>query len=154
MCNDLQFKDILPAQNDVPMCFGCGQENPLGIKLRFFKESDIKVSTKIVIPTYWSGWGSVMHGGFHGLLLDEITAWVPFGLLKERSFVTRELNVKYHRPAYIGSELYVTGELVKDNGKTIKLHGEILDTKGNLLSEADSIIVRVDKERMKNIMSE
>jgi hypothetical protein len=47
--------DILPIQNVAPWCFCCGQENPLGLKLQFKRETDTRLSTSLSIPDYWSG---------------------------------------------------------------------------------------------------
>ena len=74
--DDIAIGELFPAQTDVPRCFVCGLDNPSGLKLRFSREGQTSVSTQFTLPRDWTGWGNVMHGGFHALLLDEITAWV------------------------------------------------------------------------------
>ena len=144
-------REILPALTDVPRCFACGLENPTGMKLRFTKENETTVSTTFTAPYDWTGWGNILHGRFHALLLDEITAWVPFGLWNERSFVTKEMTVSYLKPAYVEQPLYVVGRLIEDQGRRIIVKGEIRDQEGNVLSEARSIIVRQKPEVMKDM---
>ncbi|MGO9146863.1 MAG: PaaI family thioesterase [Desulfomonilia bacterium] len=140
--------DILPVQTVAPWCFCCGQENPLGLKLRFRRETDTRISTGLSIPEYWSGWGRIMHGGFHGVLLDEITSWVAFGLLNESSFLTKKIQVRYHRPVYVGQYVHVVGELVENNERTIVVSGEIRDEKDILISDAVSTMIRIRSEHM------
>lgn len=147
----LQNTELLPAQTSVPRCFACGSDNPSGIKLRFTKENETTISTRFTPPYDWTGWGNILHGGFHALLLDEVTAWVPFGLWNEPAFVTKEMSIKYIKPAYVEQPLYVLGYLIEDLGRKIIVKGEIRDENGNVLSEATSTIVRLDPEVMKNI---
>lgn len=145
---------LLPAQTDVPRCFACGLDNPSGLKLRFTKENETTISTRFTAPNDWTSWGNILHGGFHALLLDEITGWVPFGLLNERAFVTKEMNVKYLKPAYVGQPLNIVGYLVEDSGRNIIARGEIRDDAGNVLSEAISTLVRLNPEIMKSLENE
>jgi uncharacterized protein (TIGR00369 family) len=135
--------DLLPVQTVAPWCFCCGQENPIGLKLRFWKETETMISTGLTIPEYWSGWGKIMHGGFHSVLLDEITSWVAFGLLNESSFLTRKIQVQYHKPVYVGQYVHVIGELVEVNEKSIAARGEIRDENDMLISEAMSTMIRI-----------
>lgn len=145
--------ELLPVQNEVPNCFVCGRENPHGLKLRFTKESETSLSTEFTPPDYWTGWGRMMHGGFHGLLLDETMSWVAFGLMDVKGFVTKEMTVKYLRPVYVGSKLKVTGRLEEDTGGEIRTRAEITDGEGNVLTVAQATLARVDIEKMKIIIS-
>lgn len=135
--------ELLPAQTDVPRCFACGLENPSGLKLRFTKENETTVSTQFTAPYDWTGWGNILHGGFHALLLDEITAWVPFGLWNERAFMTKEMTITYLKPAYVEKPLYIVGKLIEDDGKSIVTRGEIRDKDGVILSEAHCTLIRL-----------
>ena len=151
--DDIAVGELFPAQTDVPRCFACGLENPSGLKLRFRKESLTSVSTEFTAPRDWTGWGDILHGGFHALLLDEITAWVPFGLLNEHAFVTKEMTIRYRRPAYVDKPLFVIGSLVEDRRREIIVRGEIRDEYGNVLSEATCTIARLSEEAMNSLSS-
>lgn len=91
-----------------------------------------------------------MHGGFHNVLLDEITAWVAFGLLNKTSFLTKKIQVQYHSPVYVGQYVYVVGELVDNNERSIVAKGEIRDEGNTLISEAVSTLIRIRPEDMAN----
>ncbi len=143
---------ILPAQTMVPRCFVCGMENPSGLRLRFFMEAPTRVCAFFTPPEDWTGWGTMLHGGFHGLLLDETMSWVVFGLMGERAFVTRSMTIKYRRPVYVNRPLKITGWLEEDKGKDIYTGGDIRDEAGEALTIASGIISRIDPEIMKNLL--
>jgi uncharacterized protein (TIGR00369 family) len=144
--------ELLPVQTAVPRCFVCGQENPSGLKLRFKKESDTVLSTEFTAPEDWTGWGRMLHGGFHGLLLDEVMSWVAWGLMDMKAFVTREMTVRYLRPVYVGRPLMIIGHLEEDLGRDIITRGEIRNDEGTVLSESRGVITRVDPAKMKTML--
>lgn len=145
-------KEPLPVQTAVPNCFCCGLENPSGLKLRFFREGPSAVSTEFIPPETWTGWGRMMHGGFHGLLLDETMSWVVFGLLNERAFVTREMTVRYLRPIFVAAPMKVYGYLVEDSGRHIRVRGEIQDENGTVLTEAEATVIRLNRDQMTTML--
>jgi uncharacterized protein (TIGR00369 family) len=144
--------EILPVQTQVPRCFVCGQENPSGLKLRFERESDTVLFTRFTAPDDWTGWGRMLHGGFHSLLLDEVMSWVAWGLMDVKAFVTREMTVRYLKPVYVGMPLRVIGRLVEDQGRDIFTRGEIRDERGFLLTESHGVITRVDPMKMQSML--
>lgn len=144
--------ELLPVQTAVPRCFVCGRENSSGLKLRFTRESDTVLSTEFTAPEDWTGWGRMLHGGFHGLLLDEVMSWVAWGLMDVKAFVTREMTVRYLRPVYVGQPLKIIGRLEEDLGRDIITRGEIRDDAGNILSESRGVITRVDPAKMKSML--
>jgi len=144
--------ELLPIQNEVPNCFVCGQDNPKGLKLRFTKQTETSLNAELTPPDYWTGWGQMMHGGFHGLLLDEIMSWVAYGLMNVKAFVTKEMTVKYIRPVYVGQPLKVIGYLEEDTDNGIRVRGEIRDAEANVLTVANGILVRISPEKMKKML--
>jgi uncharacterized protein (TIGR00369 family) len=149
--NDVPIGELLPPQTDVPLCFVCGVENPSGLKLRYRKEGPNTISTQFTPPRDWTGWGNVLHGGFHALLLDEIMAMVPFGLWNERAFVTKDMTIRYIKPAYVEKPLHIIGTLEQDLGREIIIRGEIRDEHGTVLTEARCTIVRLSQKAMESI---
>ena len=143
--------EMLPQQAAAPRCFCCGPENPAGLKLRFIKESGTSVSTTFTPPEDWTGWGRIMHGGFQSLLLDETTSWAAFGALGERSFVTREITVRFLRPVHVGQPLTIIGRVTEDRGRVVLVRGEIRDAAGELCTEADSVLWRLDEAAMRAV---
>jgi acyl-coenzyme A thioesterase PaaI-like protein len=121
--------------------------------LKFRKESSTAISTQFTAPEHWTGWGRILHGGFQTLLLDETMSWVPFGLQGERSFVTREITVRFQRPVYVGEPIRIVGSLEEDKGREVFTRGEIRDRDGHLLTEAKGILTRLKPEVMEALLS-
>ena len=144
----MKIGELFPVQYDAPRCFACGPDNPEGIRLRFKKESEDRISTRFEPSVHWTGWGDIMHGGFQSLLLDETMAWVAFGLKDVKAFVTKALKVQFLKPVKVGRPLTVYGIFQGDDGKTITATGEIRGPDGELLTSAEAEIVRTDPGRL------
>ena len=109
-----------------PGCLLCGDENPAGLRTRFFVV-DKEVRAEVVIPKHMNGYKDVVHGGILAALLDETMGWaaVAFGLSRSM-FVTAELNVRYLRPVPAEEEIIVRSRLVNDLGRLVYCEGELL----------------------------
>ncbi len=142
----------LPVQDEVPYCFACGRDNPHGLKLRFYRVNDTTLGTEFTPPMHWCGWGQMMHGGFHGLLLDEIMSWVAYGLMKCNAFVTKKMTVEYLRPIHVGRTLTIIGYLEHESGREIHTRGEIRDSEGIILTVSHATLVRIDPNKMKDML--
>jgi uncharacterized protein (TIGR00369 family) len=140
--DDYFEKELLP-ESSVPMCFGCGLENPSGIKLRFVKEGPLTLSARFSPPEYWTGWGRIMHGGFHAILLDEAMGWASAALVNGHAFVTKEMALRYYRPVYVNTPITIYGHVVQNGEREILVRGEIKDNRGKLLTESTSVHVKV-----------
>ena len=59
------------------MCFGCGRNNPCGVKLSF--DWDGRVAKSEFTPTeLHQGWQDIIHGGILTTLLDEAMAYAAY----------------------------------------------------------------------------
>ena len=144
----------LPPQTVSPTCFCCGRDNPHGLKLSFMlDEENQTVSTTFTPPEYWTGWGKVMHGGFCSMLLDETMAWTAAALIGDRSFVTREITTRFHRPVYVGQELTVIGRMERFEGREAALAAQIRDEQGALLTEGHALFIKLPKEKLDALIS-
>ena len=146
--------EMLSVQNRVPRCFGCGPENPTGLKLRFLKEDDNTVSTRFTAPKDWTGFEDILHGGFQGLLLDETMAWAAWALGDGFVFITKEMTVRYLKPVHVCRPLLIIGRLHEKGSKQFKTRGEIRDEQGNLLTEAEGVFVRVSNEKFRILLGQ
>jgi hypothetical protein len=51
-------------------CFGCGQDNPIGLKMKFTPDGE-GVRSVVKLDERYQGWPGYLHGGIVGCLLDE-----------------------------------------------------------------------------------
>ena len=131
-------------------CFGCGQSNPIGLKLKFYLEDDNQVVTEFT-PTKWhTGWENVTHGGIICAILDETMGWTLNNVLKIMS-VTKEFNVNFKRPLFIDKKITAKSRVISDDKKEINLFAEIMNDKGEICATAEAIYVVLDEDKLKKI---
>jgi acyl-coenzyme A thioesterase PaaI-like protein len=99
--------------DDDSNCFGCGANNPFGLRLkvRYVPES---AEARITLPREFEGWKNIIHGGIVATLLDEIMAHAVMYHIGEA--VTSALTVSYRAALKVGQEVNVIGR-VKERSK-------------------------------------
>jgi beta-phosphoglucomutase family hydrolase len=118
------------------LCFGCGQNNPSGLKLKF-KKDGAWVRAEFTPAKEHQGWPGVLHGGVIATLLDEGMGWATrFAGL---DCVTARLQVSFRRPIPIGERLLISGRVVKNNGKTVETEAKITLPDGTLMAEGAGV---------------
>ena len=128
-------------------CFGCGKNNPEGMRLRFSYDEDRKrFISRFRLGRRYTGPPGHAHGGVIATILDEAMGKVN----KFRSVValTRSMNVEYLRPVPLGQELTVTGWEQKVEGREHTNVAQITNADGEILARSTGIFVAVDIARM------
>jgi uncharacterized protein (TIGR00369 family) len=122
------------------MCFACGLDNPIGLKLQFHQEGDIYVTTFIAGQAF-QGYQDIVHGGIVATLLDEVMAryvWEKYG-----PSATAKLEVRFRRPAPCGVPIEARGWITAERrgGKAIETAAEVRLEDGTILAEATGLVV-------------
>jgi acyl-coenzyme A thioesterase PaaI-like protein len=126
-------------------CFVCGKENPYGLNLEFFETSPGEVEVDIVIPDQYQGYPGVVHGGIVAAILDEVTGRVHMGD-PPRFMFTARLDIRYRKNVPIGQPLHIIGRAGKSKERTAMASGQIFGPNGELLAEAEALLVNVPKQ--------
>jgi acyl-coenzyme A thioesterase PaaI-like protein len=66
-------EDIMEKQPNSRMCFVCGIENPIGLKLFFYTDDEGRTITRFRPKPEHQGYPGQLHGGIISTLLDEPT---------------------------------------------------------------------------------
>ena len=123
-------------------CFGCGQANEAGLRLRFRTAADGSVETSLRPPGHFAGVEGVLHGGIQATILDEVMGVAAQLRLPEgagrQALVTAELALRYRRPVPSSGEVVALARVVAVHGADFYVHGEIVDEAGGLLTTARS----------------
>lgn len=130
------------------LCFGCGQNNPIGLKLSF--QWDGKTVKAEFIPTeLYQGWPGQVHGGILTCILDEAMSWAV--LSEGMNCITAKIEVKLKRLASIDEPLIVTGSITKKTRKLVKTKAAISLKDGTLIAEgtATHFVVHPDNKESK-----
>ena len=121
------------ADRDYSLCFGCGQNNPIGLKLSF--QWDGKTARAEFTPTeFYQGWPGLVHGGIMICLLDEAMSYAA--LFEGNHCVTAKMEVKLSRPASISEPLIITAHITKKTRKLVKTKAAISLTDGTPIAES------------------
>lgn len=114
-------------------CFGCGGDNPGGMKLTFEQDNvNRRIVGCFVLGDRYQGGGGFAHGGIIALLLDEAMGKVC--RFREVRAVTAELSVEYLKPVAVDEEIVVEGREKEMQGRNLFLTGEIRNRSGDVLA--------------------
>ena len=114
------------------LCFGCGRDNPIGLKLSF--QWDGKTARAEFTPTkLYQGWSGLVHGGIIMSILDEAMAYAA--LFEGVNCVTAKMQIKLSRLAPIDEPLIITSSTIKKTRKLVESKAAISLKDGTLIAE-------------------
>jgi acyl-coenzyme A thioesterase PaaI-like protein len=126
------------------MCFICGLENPVGLRLKIYERDPGVIETTFTAPEHFQGYPGVLHGGIVASILDEISGRALMGdPAKPRFMFTGKLEVKYRKNVPIGKPLRIIGKAGKIKGRMAQGWAGIYDETGTILAEANTLLVDV-----------
>jgi acyl-coenzyme A thioesterase PaaI-like protein len=89
-------------------CFGCGQDNEEGLRMRFEPTPEGSVC-EFTVPERYQSWRGMIHGGLIALMLDEAVGWA--GWHAGHPGLTGRLEVRYRQPLRLGERVRVAGRV-------------------------------------------
>ena len=123
---------FIDADSDYRQCFGCGQDNPIGLKLSF--QWDGKTARAEFIPgEFYQGWPGLVHGGITICLLDEAMGWAV--MFQGMNCVTARMQVKLSRLTSINEPLVVTASITRKTRKVVETKAVVTLRDGTLIAE-------------------
>lgn len=139
----------MKKQPNSQMCFACGLENPVGLKMAFYEDDEGRVVANFTTRDEHQGYPGVVHGGIVTALLDEVLGRVA--IASERWMVTGRLNIRFRRPIPLGETLTIVGEAVNWKKRTLEARGEIRLANGQLGAEAAGTFLEIPPERVEGM---
>jgi acyl-coenzyme A thioesterase PaaI-like protein len=126
-------KVTLNADLDEGYCFGCGCNNPIGLKLQFTREGDT-VRTEFTPDRAHQGWPGLLHGGILGCLLDEAMSNAAYAT--GSTCLTASMTMRLRQPVSIEVPLVVTARVIRHRKRLIETSGEIRLRDGTVIAES------------------
>jgi len=115
------------------LCFGCGQNNPIGLKLSF--RQDGKTARAEFTPSQlYQGWPGVVHGGIIICMLDEAMSYAAH--FEGISCLTAKMEIKLKRPTLIGEPLIITSSITRNTRRLIETEAKVCLKDGSLVAES------------------
>jgi acyl-coenzyme A thioesterase PaaI-like protein len=109
-------------------CFVCGEDNPSGLKTRFYIEDDM-VKTPLTAVAHHCGYPNTVHGGVVTAALDECMGWAAARSIK-RMCLTAEITVRFLLPVPDNKPLTVCSEVLRAHRLMVQATGRIIDADG------------------------
>ncbi len=128
-------------------CFGCGKDNPEGLRLKFrLDEEAQRFVARFRLSRRFTGPPGHAHGGIIAAILDEAMGKVN----KLRSVVamTREMKVEYLKPVPLGKPLVAESWEISVHGRQHVNAAEIRNDAGEVLAHSTGTFVAIDPHRM------
>ena len=125
-----------------PLCFACGDENPIGLKIRFTLEDDI-CTGRFTPGPHHVGWADTVHGGIIYAALDDVTANVIY--LQGRKAHTARCEIRYRDVLRVGETIRLRGWIDREKGRLVRLLGEARRERDDVVvadCEASFMLVR------------
>jgi uncharacterized protein (TIGR00369 family) len=133
-------------------CFGCGQNNPIGLKLHFTRDGD-SVSTEFTPDRAHQGWPGLLHGGILGTLLDEAMSNAAYAT--GSTCLTASITIRLRQPVEVEAPLVVTARVTRHGRRLIETAGRVCLKDGTVIAEstakqfvAENGAGKVDKVRV------
>jgi acyl-coenzyme A thioesterase PaaI-like protein len=141
-------REIPLAHGTLNGCFGCGEDNPAGLHLKFFVDESNRVLCRLHLAPQFQGPPGHAHGGVIATLLDEAMSKAN----RHRNIVamTRHISVDYLRPVPLQTDLVLEGWSEPDaksaSGRKHRCSAELRDASGTVLATANGIFVQITEE--------
>ena len=115
-------------------CFGCGRDNPIGLKLDMKLDGDRCVAY-FTPKAEQESYGDRMHGGLTSTLLDEVMGDYVFRKAGKPAYTAR-LEIRFRSAIRIGETVKVEGWPEVHRGRLFIMKGKITHADGTPAAEA------------------
>jgi acyl-coenzyme A thioesterase PaaI-like protein len=122
------------------MCFGCGTENPVGLRLEFAWENG-DCLTRLHVKPELTGWRGYLHGGVLSAALDEVMGKAVWKA--NLRAMTGRFTVRYREAVRVGEEILLRGRVGKIGARIIRTAAEARRPDGALVAQAEALYIRV-----------
>ncbi|PIQ81637.1 MAG: thioesterase [Candidatus Omnitrophica bacterium CG11_big_fil_rev_8_21_14_0_20_64_10] len=130
---------------DDKMCFGCGRENPAGLKLSFDLDREAGTLTTRWTPAkIHQGYREITHGGMLGLVLDELMGNLLW--LTGRPAVTAEMTVRFLKPLRVGETVTCQARVERERGRVFWVRSKAVGSAG-IVAEAEARCVHIKEKK-------
>ncbi|MCY3544062.1 MAG: PaaI family thioesterase [Chloroflexota bacterium] len=127
-------------------CFGCGEDNPIGLRLKYRFEGDALV-TDFRPGIEHEGWPGIVNGGIIATLLYEIME--NYAYHSGSTTMMRDMEVKFIRPARIRRRITAIARL------DIQVHREMTVTatlmQGKTVAEGTAHLTELSEAQIERI---
>ena len=129
-----------------PNCFGCGADNPIGLRLQYRREGDAVV-TEFTPGDEHEGWPNIVHGGIITTLLYEVME--NFAYQNGTIAMMRGMSANFRRPAKTGRRITATARLEVSADREMSVTATL--TQDKLIAEGRAKLITLTQERIASL---
>jgi len=138
----------IDTEKSLAMCFGCGEENPIGLKLKF-KWDNGTARAEFTPNESHQGWPGIVHGGIISSLLDEAMSNAPY--FEGIPCLTAKMQVRIRRPALTGERLIITASITKKSRRLVETRAVISLEDGTPVAEGMATMFVINSKPDDNV---
>jgi len=112
------------------MCFACGPDNPIGLKIRFDMK-DGRCTGQFTANENHVGFENTVHGGIIYSALDDVVANVLY--LQDIKAHTARCVIRYRKALEVGETINLSGWIDTKRRRLVVLKGEARTAEGDVL---------------------
>ena len=116
------------------MCFACGEQNPIGLKLKFDVPAEGIVVTSFTPNPNHQSWPGIMHGGLTATVVDELMGRCVNAL--GYAGVTVRFELRYRSAIPVGETINFEAKVVKQRLPIMDLEAKGVTSSGKVVVEA------------------
>jgi len=106
---------------EAPMCFVCGDANPIGLQIDFTLKDGI-CNARFTPTNQHVGFSDTVHGGIIFSALDDVMANLLY--LRGTKAHTARCEIRYRKALRVGQEITLTGTIENERRRLVTLKGE------------------------------
>lgn len=131
-----------------PNCFGCGDDNPIGLRLAYRSEGN-RLVTAFTPSDAHQGWPGIVHGGIITTLLYEVMENLPYA--DGKIALMRRMQTRFRKPARIGERITAAAWFTSQNGRDMSAAATLADARGELIAEGSAELVALRQEHIERL---
>lgn len=138
---------VLVDRDQYRMCFGCGPDNPHGLRLKVVRQDDGAWQAEFVPRDFHCGWPGVVHGGVLATALDEVMNYIVFG--QGQTAVTARMVLEFKSLASPGDRLIVRALPTRVTRRVVDTKSEITKADGTVVCRAEArfLVLTADQRK-------
>ena len=128
-------------------CFGCGAQNRIGMRLRFFVDDQGNAIATLRLARRFQGPHGFVHGGVIAAILDEAMSKAIHASAHGASIMalTRQMETEYLRPTPLGAMLSLRGRQDRVEGRKHFCSATVADADGRVLAQGKALFIAVER---------
>lgn len=123
------------------LCFVCGLESPVGLRLTFYDAGPDQAEAAYTVPQKYQGYPGLVHGGIMAAMLDEVIGRAAMSGNPNHFTLTARLSLRYRKPVPVSVPLRLVGKVQRKRGRLTTGRAELILPDGTIGAEAEATLI-------------